>query len=75
MWWDIDGSGWWVAFGIGTACWLTTVGLIVWAIVRATGNREHDGRSGNNSVEIARQRLARGEITPEQFNDLKKALR
>ncbi len=65
MWWEPDSVGSWLAFLIGTACWLTTVGLVVWAIVRVAGNR-----GGGSPLEIARRRLARGEITREQFEGL-----
>ncbi len=70
MWWEPDSLGSWLAFLIGTACWLTTVGLVLWAIVRIAGNR-----SGGSPLEIARSRLARGEITREQFEDLENAVR
>ena len=75
MWWDLDGPGSWAVLVIATACWLTTVALIVWAIMRVAGNRDRDNRGGDDPVEIARRRLARGEITKTQFDDLEKALR
>lgn len=32
------------------------------------------GPAGNDPVEIVRQRLARGEITPEQYNEIRRVL-
>ena len=75
MWWDPDSVGSWVAFSIGIACWLTTVALVVWAILRVASNRREGNRGGDKPLEIAQQRLARGEITKEQFEDLGKALK
>ena len=74
-WWDPDGVGWWLALGIGTACWLTTVALVVWAIVRVAGNQRGGNRDGDSPLEIARRRLVRGEITKTQFEDLEDAVR
>ena len=74
MWWDPNGTGWWVAYGIATLCWLTTFTLIAWAVIRVGGDRGRTRQGEKSPVEIAQQRLAQGEITQKQFDDLKKSL-
>jgi uncharacterized membrane protein len=55
---------------IGTVCWLATIGLVLWTIVRIISNRR-----GDSPLDIARQRLARGDITMEQFAEIEKTVR
>lgn len=55
---------------IGTVCWLATIGLVLWTIVKVLGNR-----GGDSPLDIARQRLARGDITMEQYAGIEKAVR
>ncbi len=47
--------------------------LIVWAMARR-GSRSTGKVSTNTALDIARERYARGEITKEQFDQLKKDL-
>ena len=68
------GGGWlWMVFGflIFILFWGAVIWLIVWAIRKATG---HLGTSGQNALEIAKMRYAKGEITKEQFDQIKKDL-
>jgi len=50
--------------------------FLVWVVVRITSKASKGGNPSarNNSLEIARQRYAKGEITREQFEQLKKDL-
>jgi putative membrane protein len=63
--------------GLGILCmvifWAMVIGLIIWA-VRRNDNR-HGNSSGDSAMEIARQRYAKGEITKEQFEQMKKDLK
>ena len=52
----------------------TTVTLIAWAVIRVGGDRGRTRQGEKSPVEIAQQRLAQGEITQKQFDDLKKSL-
>ncbi len=75
MWGMGFGWGWWMIFGwlIFIAFWVAVIWLIVWAVRRATGG--HAGYGGSKSpLDIAKDRYARGEITKEQFEQLKKDL-
>jgi putative membrane protein len=73
MW---NGTGWgmgWGGMGIGMAVIWILVILAVAALVMLVVNRPA-GSSEDRSIEIARERYARGEITREQFDELKSKL-
>ncbi len=66
-----NGMGLWMIFGVlflGGIIW-----FIVWSAEKAT---EHKGSYGTsqNAVDIAKTRYARGEITKDQFDQIKKDL-
>ena len=73
MWWD-SGMGW----GWMVLMWLVGLlflgglaALIVWAVTRAGRSGPSDRRS---PLDIAKERYARGEITREQLEQIKKDL-
>ncbi len=63
--WMVMGWVWMVVF------WGAVIGLIVWTVSRVT-----EGRTTSHStpMDIAKVRYARGEITKEEFESLKKDL-
>jgi putative membrane protein len=65
----------WMVFGfiVFVLFWGGVIWLIVWAVKKATDRGGTINRDGN-AVEIARARYARGEITWEQFEQIKKNL-
>ena len=72
MWYD--GMGWWWIFG-GIwmfIIWGGLIALIIWGISRLTGH----GWSGRNKnpMDTARERYARGELSKEEFEQIKKDL-
>lgn len=70
MWGMHDGMGWWMVFG-GVwmlLFWAAIIWLVVWGVSRLSGDR---ARQGDTPLDIARRRYARGEITREQFEQLK----
>ncbi len=77
MGWDGWGGGWMVlAVVLMIAFWGGIIALIVWAVTRftrreSTGNQ---GIGGRNALDIAKERYARGEITKEQFDQIKRDL-
>lgn len=77
MWHAHDGMGWWMVFGgiLWIIFWATVIGLAVWGIARLlrSDRRVHRGER-DDALEIARTRYARGEITREQFDQIKKDL-
>jgi putative membrane protein len=63
--------GGWMVIG-----WIAIIGLIVWGVIAVT---RHSARSSTpvekrSPLDIARERYARGEITREEFERIKKDL-
>ena len=72
MWWDGGfGIGMIISSLIGIAVLVGLVFLIVWAIRRLPAQ---PGASRSDPLEIARERYAKGEITQEEFQQIKKNL-
>ena len=79
MWHTNDGMGWWMVFmGVfWVLFWGSLIFLAIAAISRSGGgggSRERGGGDGVSAIEIARRRLARGEITPDQFQEIRRHL-
>lgn len=73
--------GWnwgWMALGsiLMLIFWGGIIALIVWAIIRFTRHETsgNTSSSGRNPLDIAKERYARGEITKEQFEQIKRDL-
>ena len=78
MWGLQTGMGWWMIFGIIIAVifWGGIIWLIVWGVRSIShGGHRHDGMPGygtrNNAMDILKERYAKGEITKEQFEQMK----
>jgi len=78
MWFWGDGmSGWWMVLG---AVWMVLfwgglILLVIWGIKKLSQRDGGGGGGGGRSaLDIARERYARGEITKEQFEQMKKDL-
>jgi putative membrane protein len=67
-----NGMGWW-GMGIVVLFWAGIIWLIVWAVRRAN-DRGGSGTAGQSALDIAKTRYARGEITRDQFEQIKKDL-
>jgi putative membrane protein len=74
MWYMHDGMGWWMVFGgiWMVLFWGGIIALVVWGISKLTGHR-HAGAE-QTPLEIAKGRYARGEITKQEFEQIKKDL-
>ncbi|MFC2011214.1 SHOCT domain-containing protein [Chloroflexota bacterium] len=74
MWYMHGGMGWWMVFGWVwlVLFWGVLIALIVWGIkqltVRGISTPKHD------PLDVAKERYAKGEISREEFNQLKKDL-
>lgn len=73
MWHTGDGWGWWMLFG-----WVWMIlfwGLIVWAVIavtsRLTGDRRPERGARSDALVILEERYARGEITAQQFDEMR----
>ena len=79
--WTVDwGAGWWIIMVIMMlvmlAFWGGVIYLIVWGI-RKLAERDRAAPGGaekRNPLEIAKERYARGEISRQEFEQLKKDL-
>jgi len=70
MWgWNV--GWWWLVMPIGMVIfWGGVIALIVWAIRQFSEGRG----GGGNAIEIARGRYARGEISREEFEQIRRDL-
>jgi putative membrane protein len=74
MWHVHDGMGWWMVFGWiwFIIFWGAIVSLVVWGMRRFSERGNSQGR--RNPLDIAKERYARGEISKEEFEQIKKDL-
>ena len=77
MWhmWDVSsGMGWWMMFGglWMLIFWGGLIALIVWGITKLSGRG--GTTSKHDPLDVAKDRYAKGEITREEFEQLKKDL-
>ena len=77
MMWDWNSWTW----GMGlmmlfmVVFWSLIIALVIWLVVRATRRgTDGEGPERRTSLDIARERYAKGEITKEQYEQLKKDL-
>lgn len=72
----IGGEG--ATFGFGMLIWIVILGVIVWAVVRATSwNSPSAGTrsaASQSTREILDARLARGEVTVEEYKKLRETI-
>jgi putative membrane protein len=77
MWYWHEGMGWWMLFGgLWTLIfWVLIIVLIVWAIKKVAERGSGSGGTGKRDpLDIAKERYAKGEISKEQFEQIKKDL-
>ncbi len=70
------GGGWWMLFGgVGMLLfWGVFIGLVVWGIRASTGQRDKPLKT-EDPLKIAERRFVQGEITFEEFEEIKIGLR
>ena len=74
MWYMHEGMGWWMVFGglWVLVFWGGLIALIVWGISKLSGRG--DSIPKHNPLDVAKGRYARGEVSREEFEQLKKDL-
>ena len=73
MWGFQEGMGWWWVFGSMwmLVFWAIIIGLVIWGVKQFTVGGGASHTPGDTPLEIAQKRLARGEITREEFDQIK----
>jgi putative membrane protein len=72
MWEMHNGFGWWMV--LGSVWFVVFWGLVIWAVANLTSSRGRETPAGPDAVAIARARYARGEISREEFEQLRRDL-
>ena len=74
MWYMHDFGGGWMVFEaiLVVVFWGGVIALVVWGIKKLAGRSGSSGRT--SPMDIARERYAKGEISKEQFEQIKKDL-
>jgi len=72
--WYVHYGRWWTLAGalFSLVIWAGIIALVVWVVVRLT--RDHGAAGKDTALDIAKKRYASGEITREQFEQIKKDL-
>jgi putative membrane protein len=73
MWWYGGGGGWWVAAIAGLVLVTLIVVIAVWATTRMMTPR-NPSTPADASLQILRERFARGEISQAEFEEAKRVL-
>jgi putative membrane protein len=73
MWYFHEGMGWWMVFGgiWMVVFWGGLIALVIWGVNRLTHRSDSSRKS---PLDLAKERYARGEITREEFEKIKKDL-
>lgn len=76
MWGWYTGMGWWMVFGgiFFILFWGAIIFLIVWGIRKLSVYSRTGSLSNRSALDIAKERYAKGEITKEQFDQIKRDL-
>ncbi len=71
------GGGWnWVGFILNAVVWALIISLFIWLVMRLSrgGQTMQSMHGGQNALDIARERYAKGEIDHDEFEKIKKNL-
>ena len=70
------GTVWFMVLGgiLFVIFWAAVIALIVWGVHKVSRGSQDGLSSRHNALDIVKERYARGEITREQFEQIKKDL-
>ena len=66
------GMGWWMLFG--GLLWVIFCGTVTYVVVSLVRGRNGDSREGEDPIDVAKRRYASGQITREQYEQLRRDL-
>lgn len=72
MWEGNDGMGWWMVWG--SVLWVILIAAIVFAGAWLAGNRGEPAGRRESPEDVVRRRYASGEISREEFEQLRRDL-
>ena len=75
----MQGMGWGGGMWIGSIFWLLLLGVIIWAVISFVNNSRNRDQNSNfpgqeSALDILKKRYAKGEITREEFEQMKRDL-
>jgi len=72
MWHHHDGMGWWMIWMV--VLWGVILAVIIWGVKQLTGRNgaQPNRPKRQDPLEIAKERYAKGEISREEFEQIKK---
>jgi len=73
MWHTTDGMGWWMVFGM--VIWILFWGSVIYLFFYAITQRGRAHDDSNEPLDVARRRLARGDISAAEFEEIARHLR
>ena len=70
MWHSGEAMGWWMLLG---SLWFALFwGIVIWAVVKLTSRGDFYDQA--SALDVARRRYARGELSREEFEQLRRDL-
>ena len=66
----------WGTWGFGWIIWIIVLVIIIWGIIKivSSNSNKPQHHEEENALDILKKRYAKGEITKEQFEQIKKDL-
>jgi len=75
MWGDWDSWGWWIfMIPMMLVFWGGLIWLVVWLVRQSSGGASQTPGREADAVELARRRYAQGEISREEFEQIRRDL-
>ena len=73
MWWNWNGGWMWFGGILMIIFWVAVILLVVWLVRRMSGQGMGMSHT-SNALDIAKERYAKGEISHEEFEKIKRNL-
>jgi putative membrane protein len=74
MMWLWDGTGHWWMWLLMVLFWGGIIALVIWAVKNFSWRQSDAPTTNSKALDIARERYAKGEISKDEFEQLRKDL-